>query len=215
MVFQEKKIGANNMEIFLSGNSSKSKRFQKLFEDEIKKIETEIAKTKKIKDKIFNINYPVEISKNKKIEINAKTGTAIGLLESRKGGRFKIIASDEIKNNNEINFQFYVGYLKNKKFKVVLNYKDRYRNWKKFSEASIKENEIYYIPFANSINGELPSDNPYLKRKIIKIEKEYLNEETFIYIQAYENDLIEYCVSTEKKIKKNEFIEEPQKLKLI
>ena len=41
------------MEIFLSGNSSKSKRFQKLFEDEIKKIETEIAKTKKIKDKIF------------------------------------------------------------------------------------------------------------------------------------------------------------------
>ena len=215
MVFQEKKIGVNNMEIFLSGNSSKSKRFQKLFEDEIKKIETEIAKKQKIKDKIFNINYPVEINRNKKVEINAKTGTAIGRLESRKGGRFKIIASDEIKNNDEINFQFYVGYLKNRKFKVVLNYKDRYKNWKKFSEASIKENEIYYIPLANSIDGELPSDNPYLKRKTITISKDYQDDETYIYIRATKPDMIEYCVSTDKKIKKNEFIEEAQELELI
>ena len=108
MVFareEEEQEDVNNMEIFLSGNSSKSKRFQKLFEEEINKLEIKILEASESKEKVFNINYPIEINKNKRdLEINAKTGTAIGLLESRKGGRFKIIASDEIKNNDEINF---------------------------------------------------------------------------------------------------------------
>ena len=213
---EEELEDVNNMEIFLSGNSSKSKRFQKLFEEEINKLETEILKDSEIKEKVFNINYPIEINKNKRdLEINAKTGTAIGLLESRKGGRFKIISRDEIKNDNEINFQFFVGYSKNKKFKVALDSLDGYENWKKFSDASIKEKEIYYIDLANSIEGELSSDNPYLRRKNIKIGKEYLEDEIFIYIQAFETDKIKYCVSTDKKIKKGEYIEEPKELLLI
>ena len=208
----------NSMEIFLSGNSSKSKRFQKLFEEEITKLETEILKDSEIKEKVFNINYPIEINKNKRdLEINAKTGTAIGLLESRKGGRFKIIPRNEIRNNDEIDFQFFVGYLKNKKFKVALDSTDGYENWKKFSDASVKENEIYYIPLANSIEGELSSDSPYLKRKIIKLEKEYLELEDpkYIYIQAYKIDKVRYCVSTDKKIRKSEYVEEPKELDLV
>ena len=43
-----------------------------------------------------------EIAKKDILEVNAKTGTAIGLLESRKGGRFKIIPRDEIKNDKTI-----------------------------------------------------------------------------------------------------------------
>ena len=219
MVFareEEEQEDVNNMEIFLSGNSSKSKRFQKLFEEEINKLEIKILEASESKEKVFNINYPIEINKNKRdLEINAKTGTAIGLLESRKGGRFKIISRDEIKNNNEINFQFFVGYSKNKKFKVALDSLDGYENWKKFSDASIKEKEIYYIDLANSIEGELSSDNPYLRRKNIKIGKEYLEDEIFIYIQAFEADKIKYCVSTDKKIKKGEYIEEPKELLLI
>ena len=146
----------NSMEIFLSGNSSKSKRFQKLFEEEVTRLETEILKDSEIKEKVFNINYPIEINKNKRdLEINAKTGTAIGLLESRKGGRFKIIPRNEIRNNDEIDFQFFVGYLKNKKFRVALDSTDGYKNWKKFSDASVKENEIYYM----TDNGFLKSFN--------------------------------------------------------
>ena len=208
----------NSMEIFLSGNSSKSKRFQKLFKEEVTKLETEILKDSEIKEKVFNINYPIEINKNKRdLEINAKTGTAIGLLESRKGGRFKIISRNEIRNNDEIDFQFFVGYLKNKKFKVALDSTDGYENWKKFSDASVKENEIYYIPLANSIEGELSSDSSYLKRKIIKLEKEYLELEDpkYIYIQAYKIDKVRYCVSTDKKIRKSEYVEEPKELDLV
>ena len=170
------------------------------------------------KEKVFNINYPIEINKNKRdLEINAKTGTAIGLLESRKGGRFKIIPRNEIRNNDEIDFQFFVGYLKKKKFKVALDSTDGYENWKKFSDASVKENEIYYIPLANSIEGELSSDSPYLKRKIIKLEKEYLELEDpkYIYIQAYKIDKVRYCVSTDKKIRKSEYVEEPKELDLV
>ena len=213
---QGEEISADSMEIFLSGNSSKSKRFQKLFEEKINELELEILKNAENKEKVFNINYPIEINKNKdNLEINAKTGTAIGLLESREGGRFKIVARDEVKNNNEINFQYFVGYLKNRKLKVILDSSNGYENWIKASDASIREKEIYYITSANSIEGEVFSDNPGLRRKYIKIGKEYLEDEIFIYIQAFKTDKIRYCVSTDKKIKKEEYIEEPRELLLV
>ena len=213
LLFKNENLGVDKMEIFLSGNSSKSKRFQKMFEKEIQKIED----TVKSKDeKIFTINYPIEKLGNKDgLEVNAKTGTAIGLLESRKGGKFKIIAKDEEVNDNEINFRYYVGYLKNSKFKPVLDYKVGYDNWVKFLDASDIETEIYYTHQANSIEGGISGDNSNLDRKIITISKDYQDEDTYIFIRATKPDVIEYCVSTEKKIKKNEFIEEAQELKLI
>ena len=214
LLFKNGNLGVdiNKMEIFLSGNSSKSKRFQKMFEEEIQKIEVEINKN----EKIFTINYPIEkIEKKDNLGVNAKTGTAIGLLESRKGGKFKIIAKDEEINDNEINFRYYVGYLKNNKFKPVLDYKVGYDNWIKFLDASDIETEIYYTHQANSIEGGISGDNSNLDRKIIAISKDYQDEETYIFIRAIKPDIIEYCVSTDKKIKKNEFIEEAQELKLI
>ena len=213
LLFKNDNLGVDKMEIFLSGNSSKSKRFQKMFEEEIQKIED----TVKSKDeKIFTINYPIEKLGNKDgLEVNAKTGTAIGLLESRKGGKFKIIAKDEEVNDNEINFRYYVGYLKNSKFKPVLDYKVGYDNWVKFLDASDIETEIYYTHQANSIEGGISGDNSDLDRKIITISKDYQDEDTYIFIRATKPDIIEYCVSTEKKIKKNEFIEEAQEIKLI
>ena len=213
LVFKNENLGVDKMEIFLSGNSSKSKRFQKIFKEEIQKIEDSV---KNKKENIFNINYPIEkIGKKDTLEVNAKTGTAIGLLESRKGGRFKMIAKDEEKNDNEINFRYYVGYLKDRKFIEVLDYKVGYDNWIKFLDASDIETEIYYTPQANSIEGGLSGDNAYLKRKTIRISKDYQDDETYIYIRATKPDMIEYCVSTDKKIKKNEFIEEIQELKLV
>lgn len=210
LLFKNEKLGVDKMEIFLSGNSSKSKRFQKMFEEEIQKIED----TVKSKDeKIFTINYPIEKLGNKDVlEVNAKTGTAIGLLESRKGGKFKIIAKDEEVNDNEINFRYYVGYLKNSKFKPVLDYKVGYDNWVKFLDASDIETEIYYTHQANSIEGGISGDNSNLDRKIITISKDYQDEDIYIFIRAIKPDIIEYCVSTEKKIKKNEFIESPKEL---
>ena len=214
LLFKNDNLGVDKMEIFLSGNSSKSKRFQKMFEEEIQKIEIEINKNKN--EKIFTINYPIQkIEKKDSLGVNAKTGTAIGLLESRKGGKFKIIAKDEETNDNEINFRYYVGYLKNSKFKSVLDYKVGYDNWVKFLDASDIETEIYYTHQANSIEGGISGDNSDLDRKIITISKDYQDEDTYIFIRATKPDIIEYCVSTEKKIKKNEFIEEAQELKLI
>jgi len=210
LLFKNESLGVDKMEIFLSGNSSKSKRFQKMFEEEIKKIEDAV---KSKNEKIFTINYPIEkIGKKDSLEINAKTGTAIGLLESRKGGKFKIIAKDEEVNDNEINFRYYVGYLKNRKFKSVLDYKVGYDNWIKFLDASDIETEIYYTHQANSIEGGISGDNSNLDRKIITISKDYQDDETYIFIRATKPDIIEYCVSTEKKIKKQEYIESPKEL---
>lgn len=213
LLFKNDNLGIDKMEIFLSGNSSKSKRFQKIFEEEIQKIEDSI---KDKKEKIFNINYPIEkIGKKDILEVNAKTGTAIGLLESREGGKFNKIAKDEELNNNEINFRYYIGYLKNRRFKTILDYKDGYDKWIKFLDASSIVTEIYYTPQANSIEGELSGDNSYLKRKVVTISKDYQDDEIYIFIRATKPDKIEYCVTTEKKIKKQEFIENPKELILM
>ena len=210
LLFKNENLGVDKMEIFLSGNSSKSKRFQKMFEEEIQKIEDSV---KSKNEKIFTINYPIEKIGNKdELEVNAKTGTAIGLLESRKGGKFKIIAKDEEVNDNEINFRYYVGYLKNRRFKPVLDYKVGYDNWIKFLDASDIETEIYYTHQANSIEGGISGDNSNLDRKIITISKDYQDDKTYIFIRATKPDIIEYCVSTENKIKKQEYIESPKEL---
>ena len=105
--------------------------------------------------------------------------------------------------------------MKNSKFKPVLDYKVGYDNWVKFLDASDIETEIYYTHQANSIEGGISGDNSNLDRKIITISKDYQDEDTYIFIRATKPDIIEYCVSTEKKIKKNEFIEEAQELELI
>ena len=213
LVFKNENLGVDRIEIFLSGNSSKSRRFQKMFEEEIQKIEDSV---KNKKEKIFNINYPIEKIGNKDtLEVNAKTGTAIGLLESRDGGRFKMIPKDEELNNNEINFRYYVGYLKNRRFKTILDYKDGYDKWIKFLDASSIVTEIYYTPQANSIEGELSGDNSYLKRKVVTISNDYQDDENYIFIKAVKPDVIEYCVSTEKKIKEQKFIENPKELILM
>ena len=59
LLFKNDNLGVdiNKMEILLSGNASKSKRFQKIFEEEIQKIEDN---RKNNKEKIFIINYPIE-----------------------------------------------------------------------------------------------------------------------------------------------------------
>lgn len=215
LLFKDSSLGINKMEIFLSGNSSKSKRLQIVFNEKISKLEKEIKeKISKAKDKteIFHINLP--LNKSGKVELNAKTGTAIGLLESKKTGKFKIIAKDEEVNNNEINFRYYVGFLKNKNLKVILNYKCGYNNWVRFMDTYEKESEIYYTTESNSIDGTMSSDDSLIFRKNIKIKKSYQDEDYSVYIRAVKPNKIEYCVSDNEKIKQNKYIEEPIEIEL-
>nr|WP_241635274.1 hypothetical protein [Fusobacterium gastrosuis] len=205
----------DSMEIFLAGNASKSKRLHEIFNNKIKDLEKKINNFLRIENKeIFKINGPLLSRNNKEIEINGKTGTAIGLLNARKGSRYKLIALDELKNNSEINFQYYVGYLKDKNLEVILDYKSGYNNWIKFMDASEIETEIYYTTIANSLLSKIDGANNFLKRDRIKINKEYQNNE-YIFVRIKKTNIIEYVVSTEEKIKNEEYIEQPKEIFLI
>ena len=207
-----------NINIFLSGNSSKSLIFQKLFKLKLEELEKEIKLEEE--EKIFNVFLPLGSKENFKLQkeniyeemLNGKTGTAYGLLETREGSRIKLIQVDEIKNNSEINFKYYVGYSINGKLKVFLNYKNGYNNWIELLDAGERKTDIYYSDKQNANEGNLLTSDTSVKRKSIIIDN--INENANIYIRIKDSETIEYVVAYADKIKEEEYLEKIKELKL-
>lgn len=204
--------------IFLSGNSSKSSFVKEIFERKIKNYETEM-KLEAGKE-VFMLYPPLGTNGAFKIQnnnafnniLNGKTGTAYGLLKTRAGGKIKIKAVDEIKNNSEINFKYYVGYSSNGFLMNILDYKTRYNKWVEFIDASEKVSYIYYSDVPNAMDNSLSTSDSRVKTKRIVIENP--NDEAMIFIRSKNADTIEYTVAYKDKINSNEYLEEVKELKL-
>lgn len=203
-----------NMTIFLAGNSSKNSIFQEAFKKKLESFEREFKN-----GKIFNLYLPLGSENNLKNQknsnknfLNGKTGTAFGLLEARAGGRVKIIAVDEIKNNSEVNFNYYLGYSSNGKLQILLNYKTGYGKWVEFLEADARTTYIYYTDKQSSIEKNLSSSDESVKKRKIVLEDEY--EGAYIYLRIKDVDTIEYVVATREKMKKGEYFGDIKTIKL-
>lgn len=207
-----------NLTIFLAGNSSKNSLVQKLFTEKLEEYEKNINNGDETKR--FNLYLPLGSQNNFKVQkksssgelLNGKTGTAYGLLKARAGGRVKITAVDEIKNNSEINFNYYVGYSDSGKLKVILNYKTGYAKWIEFLDAGEKRSDIYYSDKQNAIDGDISTDDPSVKRKRIIIDE--VNEDANIYIRLKDSETLEYVVAYEDKISEGKYLGEIKELKL-
>lgn len=207
-----------NLTIFLAGNSSKNTLVQKLFNEKLEEYEKLINNDDDVKR--FNLYLPLGSKNNFKDQkknitgdlLNGKTGTAYGLLEARTGGRVKITSVDEIKNNQEINFKYYVGYPSDGKLKVILNYKSGYGRWVEFLDAGEKRSIIYYSDKQSAIDGEIGTDDPSVKRKGIIIDE--INEDANIYIRLKDSETLEYVVAYSDKIDEGEYLEKIKELKL-
>ena len=210
--------GIENLTIFLAGNSSKNSVVQRLFNEKL--AEYEKAMNNGENKKRFNLYLPLGSKNNfkeqKKHEdgtlLNGKTGTAYGLLETRAGGRVKIVAVDEIKNNSEINFKYYVGYASNGKLKVILNYKNGYGKWVEFLDAGVKKSDIYYSDKQIAIEGNLSTEDASVKRKRIIIDR--IDENANIYIRLKDSETIEYVVAYDEEIKEEKRLDGIKELKL-
>jgi hypothetical protein len=197
--------GIETINIFLAGNSSKSKLLADLFDEEISKRSAEIKKELQHNDdkEFFKIHPPLGMDNEESLEKpTGKTGVAFGLIESRKGGR--ILVLDHNTDENNINFSYYLGMSQRRKFRVVIDRNTEYKQWIDFIDAGEDTFEIYYASIAMASTNQLAISDPSIKKKMLKID--VIDEDASIFIRLINATEIEYVVAHEEGIENNDYL---------
>lgn len=196
--------GADVIEIFLAGNSSKSPILKKLFE---KRIKQENAKLNggNSGENHFELFPPlgtaeaIAIQKARGVEINTdiaaptgKTGVAYGLIYGREGGPIRVIS--EIQAEDQTKFMFNIGKARKGKFSMVLDRNEAvYGQWVRFGVANNEDFEIYYTSLPSA--GKLSVSDAAIRK--IRCRLPVVDSSADIYIRTIEEapEDIEYCIS--------------------
>jgi len=186
--------------IFLSGNSSKSIFVHKIFKEEIEKEET-------TPQKIFKIFEPLGNSEDDMEKPTAKTGVAFGLIKSRKGGKILVI-DHNIKKN--INFKFYLGEERRGRFKVVVDRDIEYNEWIDFIDASEDTFELFYSSQSSVSTNKISIDDNAIKKIILKID--IVDDDALVYIRTVSPTEFEFVVALENEIENERYLGKVQKI---
>ena len=206
--FSNSKISLKDIKeinIFLAGNSSKSQLLTELFEEEISIRKNEIHKKLQFDEatEIFKIYPPLgQNDEDNPEKPTGKTGVAFGLIETRKGGKTLVI--DHNTDENNINFKYYLGMSKRKKFHVLIDRNEEYNQWIDFIDASEDTFEVYYASIGMASTNQLDISDNSVKKKILKID--VVDEDAFVFIRLVNSTDFEYVVATEEGVKNNEYI---------
>lgn len=203
---------AEEVIIFLAGNSSKSNIVKDLFEIYTAKynesINGSLTEEEESEREYFTIFPPLGTAEAIKfqqtigVEVDAtdftrptgKTGVAYGLIEGRPGSRIKVIS--EQKATDEAKFSFYIGYNSRKKFKVAIDREVKYNEWHKFIDAGEIDFELYYTNLPEATTNQLPIKE--VQKKICRIDE--INESADVYIRAVAPSIIEYAVASDESL---------------
>lgn len=187
--------------IFLAGNSSKSELVDELFQKAIKEQSQENSfifdlypalGTEAAYQKMEALELPFD--KNNPEEPTGKTGVAFGLVRSQKAIKVLVLDKDlkaQGSEGKDINFQFYLGESRKKKFKIKIRPKDDYNKWFKFAYGDEDEFDIFYTNLPLAESGDLSIDE--VKLKTVKISPK---EDAFVYIRLVSPTKIDYVVAT-------------------
>lgn len=194
----------SKISIFLAGNSSKAELVDDLFQKAIKEQSQENSfnfdlypalGTEAAYKKMENLE--IKFDKSNPEEPTGKTGVAFGLLRSQKAINVLVLDKDikaKGSQGKDINFQFYLGESKKKKFKVLIRPKDEYNKWFKFAYGDEDEFDIFYTNLPLAESGELSIDE--VKLKTVKISPK---EDAFVYIRLLSPTKIDYVVATKEE----------------
>ncbi|MCW2279144.1 hypothetical protein [Heliophilum fasciatum] len=210
--------------IFLAGNSSKSALVRELFEQYTGQITQEICGDND-NQQFFAIYPPLGSEEAREIQRRTqadtplteltrptgKTGVAFGLIESRPGGRIKIIQHNESALDNEIKFKYYIGYEKRKTFVCLSDRELPYGEWQEFIDAGIEDFTLYYTNLPEAHKNKLKIDQ--VSRKKCRISNCY--PDANIYYRAVKPAVIEYVVARPAELKQEIYLEPPIILELL
>ncbi|RUM70123.1 MAG: molecular chaperone DnaK [Sulfurovum sp.] len=213
LAFNHKDNNLNTIDeinIFLAGNSSKSPLVSKIFEREIEKNTKELKGEDRENEKeYFKIFQPLGHEDGNLNQPTGKTGVAFGLIESREGGKILVI-DHNIKEN--INFKYYLGESRRKKFKVVLDREQEYNEWVEFIDATQETFEVYYSSQPLVSTNKIAIDDNSIKKRILKIDK--IDDEAFIYLRIITPTTFEYVVAHEDQIASSTYLQNVVKVTL-
>lgn len=149
------------------------------------------------------------MTNNNIIRPNGKLGVAYGLLACRIGSRIKV--ESEIKETDEIKFNFFTGFNNRGKFEVVTDRNIKYKEWVEFIDASESDFELYYTDLPEAANNQMSIQG--VRKKICKIDE--IMDDAMVYIRAVEPSVLEYAVAyDEESLANQEYLSAPKKIVL-
>ncbi len=199
----------DKINIFLSGNSSKSQVVKDLFAKYIAKETEEMGETDK-----FVLYPPLGTDDTQDRPMTAptgKTGVAFGIIMGRSSGKIKVVNHNN-EESGETKFRYYVGDVDRKdNFEPMLSPDSNYSDWQEFIDAGDKTFEIYYTTSPEASTHKLHITNT--KKLKLRIAKQYDDDNVNVYVRPAGPSALEYVVAS--KIK-GEFtpVEEPKQMQL-
>lgn len=149
------------------------------------------------------------MTNNNIIRPNGKLGVAYGLLACRIGSRIKV--ESEIKETDEIKFNFFTGFNSRGKFEVVTDRNIKYKEWVEFIDASESDFELYYTDLPEAANNQMSIQG--VRKKICKIDETM--DDAMVYIRAVEPSVLEYAAAyDEESLKNQEYLSAPKRIVL-
>lgn len=155
-----------------------------------------IFDTKDEKMRLSNILYGENLSISDSLDRvrTGKTGVVFGLLRSRRGGKDIRIINENITNENEITFPYYLGVeYDNHVFRTVIPKSISYDKWEPFEWADEDRFELHYTSDDRALTDSIPISET--KSIVCKIKKCDIDENKKVFIKRIAIDKIQYCVA--------------------
>lgn len=147
-------------------------------------------------------------------KVTGKTGVAFGLLKCRPGGKIQIIQN--MKENGQIPFKYYIGYEKKARFRMITDTTLNYNEWIKFDEAynGYAEDQMADIEIYYSSSPEVTTNKVDIGRTQVARRRVPNKEGAMIYYRAVKPSVMEYTVAYEDKLNAGEFLMKPEQIVL-
>lgn len=198
----------DSVKIFLAGNSSQSSFVNTLFEKHIAIQHQEMLIPEG--ESRFELFAPLGIDKSDVEKPTGKTGVAFGLIESREGGRVKVV--DHNIADEDVCFKYYLGESRKKKFRPLIDREVKFNQWNEFIDACYDTFEIFFTDQPSSSTGQVPIGDNGIKKKIVKLD--VTDEDALVYIRVVSPTAIEYVVANEEDIAREQYLNDIKRIEL-
>ncbi|HBC3948707.1 TPA: molecular chaperone DnaK [Vibrio parahaemolyticus] len=198
----------DNVKIFLAGNSSQSSFVSMLFESHIAIQHQEMGVPEG--ESRFELFAPLGADKDDVEKPTGKTGVAFGLIESREGGRVKVV--DHNIADEDVRFKYYLGESRKKKFRPLIDREAKFNQWNEFIDAYYDTFEIFFTDQPSSSTGQISIGDSSIKKKVVKLD--VTDEDALVYIRVVSPTAIEYVVANEEDIANAQYLNDIKRIEL-
>lgn len=212
LAFSNSKISLQDIDsikIFLAGNSSQSHFVKDIFDKQIALQLEEMGRSEN-ETSLFELFPPLGADKNDVEKPTGKTGVAFGLIESRPGGRIKVIDNNLLQD--DIRFKFYLGENRKGKFKAILDREMPYQQWVEYIDASELDFEFFYTDQPNASSGKMAINDITIKKTMIELD--ITDDEAMVYLRVVSPSKIEYVVAHQDDIGQEQYLNQIKSIEL-